>query len=100
MIGSMNRRHRDEALDETNAAVPSDYANDAYIESNCLTELEPSRTSRAIPGFMDRIYGNSFRIWKWLNERIPAIYILLGFEDILFFRNYLIFKIKINSGKG
>jgi hypothetical protein len=45
----MNRRHRDEALDETNAVVPSDSADDTRIESNCSLELsaklEPFRTS-------------------------------------------------------
>jgi hypothetical protein len=40
--GSMNRRHRDEALDETNATVPTDSTDDARIESNCSLELEPS----------------------------------------------------------
>jgi hypothetical protein len=34
---------------------------------------------------MDQIGGNGFKIWKWLDERVPAIYILLGFKDILFF---------------
>jgi hypothetical protein len=32
LIGSTNRRHQDEALDETNAKVPSDSADDARIE--------------------------------------------------------------------
>jgi hypothetical protein len=48
-VQSMNRKNRDEALDETNAAVLSNFANDAWIESNCLPqlspELEPLRTS-------------------------------------------------------
>jgi hypothetical protein len=44
-VGSTNRRHRDEAFAETNASVPSDFADDAWIESICLAklslELEP-----------------------------------------------------------
>jgi hypothetical protein len=44
-VRSMNRKNRDEALDDTNAAVLSNFANDAWIESNCLPELEPLRTS-------------------------------------------------------
>jgi hypothetical protein len=40
-VGSTNRRHWDEALDETNAVVPSDSTDDARIESNCSPELEP-----------------------------------------------------------
>jgi hypothetical protein len=48
-VGSTNRKHRDEALDETNATVLLDFASDAWIESNCSpelsTELEPPQTS-------------------------------------------------------
>jgi hypothetical protein len=36
-----NRTRCDEALDETNSAVPSDSADDARIESNCSPELSP-----------------------------------------------------------
>jgi hypothetical protein len=44
-IQSTNRTRCDEALDETNAEVPSDSANDTRIGSNCSPELEPPRTS-------------------------------------------------------
>jgi hypothetical protein len=48
-IQSTNRTRCDEILNETNAAVPSDSADDARIGSNCLPELspelEPPRTS-------------------------------------------------------
>jgi hypothetical protein len=44
-VRSINRTHCDEALDETNAAVPSDSADDAKIGSNCSLELEPLRTT-------------------------------------------------------
>jgi hypothetical protein len=44
-VGSTNWKHRDEALDETNAAVPSDSADDARIKSNCSPELKHLRTS-------------------------------------------------------
>jgi hypothetical protein len=37
----MNRTRPDEALNETNAMVPSDSAEDALIESNCSSELSP-----------------------------------------------------------
>jgi hypothetical protein len=43
-ITSTNRRHQNEALDETNTMVPSDSTDDTLIESNRLSELEPSRT--------------------------------------------------------
>jgi hypothetical protein len=38
-VQSTNRTRPDEALDETNAAVPSDSADDERIESNCSPEL-------------------------------------------------------------
>jgi hypothetical protein len=40
-VGWTNRRHREEALDETNAVVPLDSADDAQIETNCSSELSP-----------------------------------------------------------
>jgi hypothetical protein len=53
-IQSTNRTRCDEALDETNAAVPSDSADDAQIGSNCSSELspelEPPRTSASNTG--------------------------------------------------
>jgi hypothetical protein len=33
-VRSTNRMHRDEALDEMNVEVPSDFADDAWIGSN------------------------------------------------------------------
>jgi hypothetical protein len=41
----MNRKHQDESLDDTNATVLSNFANDARIQSNCSPELELPRTS-------------------------------------------------------
>jgi hypothetical protein len=41
LVGSTNRRHRDEALDNTNAVIPSDSDNDARIKSNCSPEVSP-----------------------------------------------------------
>jgi hypothetical protein len=53
-VQSTNRTRPDEALDETNAAVPSDSADDARIGSNCSPdlspELEPPRTSASNTG--------------------------------------------------
>jgi hypothetical protein len=56
-VGSTNQRHRDEALGETHAAVPSDSTSDSLIESNCSLELspelQPSEHRRAISGVSD-----------------------------------------------
>jgi hypothetical protein len=64
-VGSTKRRHLDKALDETNAAVPSDSADDARIESNCSSELsselEPSRTSASNYGSFRSKLGKGFR---------------------------------------
>jgi hypothetical protein len=53
-IQSKNRTRCNEALDETNAAVPSDSADDARIVSNCSPELslelEPPQTSASNTG--------------------------------------------------
>jgi hypothetical protein len=57
-VGSTNQRHRDEALDETNAAVPSDSTNNAWIESNCSPELEPFQTSTS----NSRSFGSNLRV--------------------------------------
>jgi hypothetical protein len=64
--GLMNRKYRDEALDETHVEVPSDSAMNSRIERNCLPELllelEPSRTSeRNSRSFRSRL-GVGFRI--------------------------------------
>jgi hypothetical protein len=44
-VGSTNQKHRDKAFDETIAAVLSDFAKDALIESNCSPELSPKLES-------------------------------------------------------
>jgi hypothetical protein len=53
-IQSTNRTRCDEALDETNAAVPLDSADDARSGSNCSSELSPElelpRTSASNTG--------------------------------------------------
>jgi hypothetical protein len=105
MIGSTNRRHRDEALDETNAAVPSDSANDARIESNCLPELslelEPSRTSASKFGNCGSNLGKQFQNLELdQRENSSHIYILLGFEDLLFFIIIPFLKLKLIPEKG
>jgi hypothetical protein len=71
----MNRKYQDKALDETNAAVVSDFANDALIESNCSPELGTSRTSAN--NFRNCVSNmeNDFEIWKGRDERVPGIYI-------------------------
>jgi hypothetical protein len=64
LVGSTNRRHRDEALDDSNVAVPSDSTNDTQIKSNCLPELspelEPSRTSASNFGSFGSRLGMGF----------------------------------------
>jgi hypothetical protein len=65
-VRSTNRTHPDEALDETNAAVPSDSANNARIESNCLAEfspeLEPLRTVASNTGSWGSNLEEPFRV--------------------------------------
>jgi hypothetical protein len=48
---------------------------------------------------MDLNWRSGFEIRKGLGERVPAIYILLGFEDILFFVVIPFLKLKIIPGK-
>jgi hypothetical protein len=64
-VGSTNQRHQDEALDETNTMVPLDSADDAWIESNCSSELsqelEPTRTSASNSGSFRSKLGKWFR---------------------------------------
>jgi hypothetical protein len=50
---------------------------------------------RAIPGVADLNWGNNFKIWKGLDERVLAIYIYIARVWRYFiFHNYPIFKIK------
>jgi hypothetical protein len=56
----MNRKHRDKALDEMDAAVLSNFANDAWIESNCSPELEPPLTSASNSGNCGSNLGKQF----------------------------------------
>jgi hypothetical protein len=53
-VGLMNQKHQDEALNEKNTAVLSDFTNDAQIESNC-SELEPHELQRPISEIVDQI---------------------------------------------
>jgi hypothetical protein len=55
---------------------------------------------RAIPRVSDLNWGRGFEIRKVLDQRILAIYILLGFEDILFFKIIPFLKLKIILEKG
>jgi hypothetical protein len=80
-VGSTNRKHRDEALDETNATVLSDFANDARIESNCSSELssklEPPRTSSSnSENYESKLGETILRFGKGTTRRFhPYIYI-------------------------
>jgi hypothetical protein len=60
-VGSTNRRHRDDALDETSAVVPLDSTDDAQIESNYSPQLEPSRTSVSNFGSFGSKLGKGFQ---------------------------------------
>jgi hypothetical protein len=102
----MNRRHQDEALDETNAVVPSDSVNDAHIENNCSSELSPELEPSPNSGELSRKFQikSEGRVSNF--EKGPTrgfqtyIYILLGFEDLLFFIIILFFKLKYIFRKG
>jgi hypothetical protein len=63
-VGSINQRHRDEALDDSDVAVPSDSTDDTWIKSNCSLELslelEPSRTSASNSGSFESRLGMWF----------------------------------------
>jgi hypothetical protein len=62
---STYRWHLDEALDETDAAVPLDSTDDARIECNYSWELEPSQTlasnSRSYGSRLEKGFRNSER---------------------------------------
>jgi hypothetical protein len=64
-VRSTNRKHRDEALDETNIVVLSDFTNNARIETNCSPELspklEPLRTSASNSRNCGSNLGKRFR---------------------------------------
>jgi hypothetical protein len=76
-VGSMNRKHWDEALNEMNTAVPSDSVDDAQIESNCLLELEQFRTSAS----NSENFGSNLRMGFRILERArreDSIYIYIS----------------------
>jgi hypothetical protein len=85
----MNQKHQDEALNETNTMILSDFANDALIESNlssgCRWSWNRLKLQRGTDGATDLGSQNGSNIWNGLDKRILAIYALLGFKDILFF---------------
>jgi hypothetical protein len=60
-IESTNRRNHDKSLEETNAVVPSDFVDDAWIESNCSPELKLSRTLTSNSGSFGSKLGKGFR---------------------------------------
>jgi hypothetical protein len=59
--------------------------------------LEPSQTSTSNSGISDLDWRWGLEFRKGLGERIPVIYILLGFEDILFFVIIPFLKLKVIS---
>jgi hypothetical protein len=104
-VGLINRRYQDEALNETNAVVPSNSVDDARIESNCSPELPPeletSRTSVSNSGSIRSRLGMEFRISKrtrWEDSSYIYIYIARVWRYFIF-SNYPIFKIISNFKK-
>jgi hypothetical protein len=73
-------RHTDSWIDESKALGRSSRRDEHSGTLGFHPELR-----RAIPGIVDRNWRKDFKIWKGFDERVPTIYILLGFEDILFF---------------
>jgi hypothetical protein len=70
-----NRTCPNKALDETNAAVPSDFADDARIGSNCSPDLEP------LPNFDEQFrelgveFGETVSALVGLDEEKSGMYI-------------------------
>jgi hypothetical protein len=85
-------------LDETNA-YPRIPLTTHGSKVNARRSWNSPELRRAIPGIMDLNWRSGFEIRKGLGERVPAIYILLGFEDILFFVVIPFLKLKIIPGK-
>jgi hypothetical protein len=62
-VRSTNQTHRDEALDETNTVVPSDFDDDARIGSNCSPEL---------PSELKQLHASVSNSGRWgMNVRKP-----------------------------
>jgi hypothetical protein len=96
-VGSMNQKHLDETLDETNAAVLSYYANNelkVIARRSCRRSWNRPKLRRAIPKIVDRMWENGFEIWKGLSERVPTIYVARVLIYFIF-QNKPMFKIKI-----
>jgi hypothetical protein len=66
---------------------------------SCRRSWNRPELRRAIPGVSGLDWGWGFEIWKGLDERIPAIYILLGLEFILFFVIIPFLNLKVISEK-
>jgi hypothetical protein len=86
-VRSMNRKHRDKALNYTNASVHSNSTDDARIKSSFSSELslelELSQTLTGNSGSFESRLGVGFQNSKRVQrEDYSPIYILLGFDDI------------------
>jgi hypothetical protein len=91
-VGSTNRRHRDEAIDETNAAVPSNSTDDTRIKSNYSPELSPElerplNFSERFREFGIESEGGVSNFKKGSTREFQPYIYFLGFEDLLFFCN-------------
>jgi hypothetical protein len=80
---------------------PITHGLELIARRNCRWSWNRPELRWAIPGHVDRIWGNDFEIWKGFDERVTSIYniyiyiyILLGFKDILFFVTIPFLKLK------
>jgi hypothetical protein len=108
LVRSTNRRHQNEPVDETIAAVPSNSVDDTWIRSNCSSELSlelepPSNFGERLREFQIESEGGISNFEKGSTREFQPyiyIYILLGFEDILFFVIIPFLKLKVISEKS
>jgi hypothetical protein len=75
-----NRTCPNKALDETNAAVPSDFADDARIGSNCSPDLEPLSNFGEQFRELGVEFGETVSALVGLDEEKSGMYIYTGFE--------------------
>jgi hypothetical protein len=84
-----------QSLDETNATVPSDSANEAQIESNCSPELKSSRTSASNSGSCGSKLGKGFQNFERARREGSSHIYIARVWRYLIFSNNPVFKIKI-----
>jgi hypothetical protein len=78
---------------------PMTHGLEVIARRSCRRSWNRPELRRAIPGVSGLDWGWGFEIRKGLDERIPAIYILLGLEFILFFVIIPFLNLKVISEK-